>query len=152
MILDDRSENLICRQSAPAAASKAADVLGVLIAVPCMAWTGHFFAAHLGEPRFWAAAVLLHAWLAGVAACAVFRLVRRGEAIERISRLQFQALLVSGAAVFTAPLAIVAAKAWLGVDLYALTGTAGMLLLVAGSVAAAGVTAGILAAGARLRL
>jgi hypothetical protein len=160
MVLDDRSENLIPRcgdsgQRVPAARPQEAsghpamDILGIVLATPCLAWNGQFFWTHLDELRFWGPAVLLHAWLIGVVASAVFRLVRRGEASGSGSRLPFQVLLVSGMVVWPLPVAIVAARAWLGVNLYELAGSWPLLLLLAGSMAAALVTLGIFAFGAR---
>jgi hypothetical protein len=141
--------------------SQAVDVLNVVLVLPCLAWTGSFIVLQLAEPRFWVAAAVLHVWLVAICAAAVSRFARRSlvrldapmseiqgqmEAIGRFSWLALRVLLVSGVLVVGAPLAIVVARASLGIDLYALSGSPQpLVVLLAGSVAAALVTLSILA-------
>jgi hypothetical protein len=138
--------------------SQGLDVLNIVLALPCLGWTGSFIWQHLAEPRFWAPAVVLHAWLVGSVAIAVARFARAAmvrydvplaeiarqlEAIRVFALRSLRVLFVTGVLVFGAPLAIVAARAWLGVDLYARDGGWLVLVLLAAGAAIALLTLAI---------
>jgi hypothetical protein len=117
--------------------SQAEDVVEVLSGLIFLPWTGQFLFTHLGEPRFWLPAAALHAWFVAVVAVAVARFALKARVHYDAPVLQIQRQLtrlrvftlralrltfVTGVIVWGAPIAIVAARSWLGLDLYALLG------------------------------
>jgi hypothetical protein len=126
--------------------SQFGDVFEGLLGLMFLPWTGQFLFTHLGEPRFWLPAAALHAWFVAVVAVAVARFVLKSQVhydapvlqiqqqLTRLRVLTLRALrltFATGVIVWGAPIAIVAARSWFGLDLYALLGFKAVLDVLA---------------------
>lgn len=122
----------------------------ILLGVLCLSGSGSFIYKHFGEPRFLVPAVALHLWLVGTTGTAIARYVRaqlidysapvlaiqrQVEALRLFTVRSLRLLFVTGCVVWGAPIAIVACRAVVGIDLYALVGARILIEYTMGSAA-----------------
>jgi hypothetical protein len=127
--------------------SRIGDALEILLGAAFVLWTGTFMGIHRAEMQFVIPAAVLHLWGIATIGTAVARFYRTGaidyaapvveiqrrlEAVRVFTLRSLRALFLFGVVVWGVPFAIVALRAWLGLDLYALLGTEALFgLLVA---------------------
>ena len=122
----------------------------ILCGALCVLWTGTFIYAHFSELRFVSPAVALLLWFMATTAAAIARFVRTGaidydapvldiqrqlEALRVFTLRSLRLLFVFGVPTWGVPFGIVAAQAWLGIDLYAWIDGGVLLAVFAATVA-----------------
>lgn len=122
----------------------------ILLGLLCLSGSGSFIYKHFGELRFLVPAIALHLWLVGTTGTAIARYVRAQlidysatvlaiqrdvEALRLFTVRSLRLLFVSGCIVWVVPFAIIASRALLGIDLYALFGTRVLVEYTIGSAA-----------------
>jgi hypothetical protein len=125
--------------------SRIGDALEILLGVAFLFWTGSFMAMHRMELQFLIPAAALHLWGIATIGTAVARFYRSGsidyaasvveiqrqlESVRVFTLRSLRALFLLGVVIWGVPFAVVASRAWFGLDLYALLGPKALLGLL----------------------